>query len=366
VGTHRARALAAVLLTAAFATAAEEPAGRFSSVSEAQRLALLRRAQVWRRTDVPSMDLRAGPPGGFAPGQDVTCDYVVPEKKLTGSTRKFECALAPGDVVKVKYGDDNGEVYATVAASRLFWGLGFGTDAFYQVRLTCRSCPRDPWNAPEPRLPTVVFEHATIERKTPGEEIAHKEGEGWGWDELARVDPAQGGAPAEQIQALTLLAVFVQHTDNKAIQQRFICLRGGENKEDDDSCATPFLVQHDLGATFGRGGLIGAPTTGSANFREWSSVRYWESPESCRTHLGGNITRHTLKDPVISEAGRRFLAGLLAQLTDAQIRGMFEAARIDGRQWHEAKDALRNGTVDQWVAAFKAHRDEITQHTCPR
>ena len=40
-------------------------------------------------------------------------------------TPKFECEVTPGDVVKVKYGENNGEVFAEVAASRLFWALGF-------------------------------------------------------------------------------------------------------------------------------------------------------------------------------------------------------------------------------------------------
>jgi hypothetical protein len=139
--------------------------------------------------------------------------------------------LGPGDVVKVKYGDTNGEVFAAVAASRLFWALGFGADAVYRVRVTCRNCPADPWKASVPPLPAVVFENATIERKLPGEEIAHEDGEGWGWDELDLVDPSEGGAPLEQREALTLLAVFVQHTDNKKVNQRLICLPEGQGKE---------------------------------------------------------------------------------------------------------------------------------------
>jgi hypothetical protein len=353
----------ALLLAGGARPEASKPS--LSPISKEERLSYLRRAQVWRRTDIPSLDLRQGPPGGFAPEQDVACDYVVPEKKLAGTSPKFDCALAPGEVVKVKYGDANGEVFAAVAASRLFWALGFGADAVYRVRVTCRNCPADPWKASMPRLPAVVFENATIERKLPGEEIAHEDGEGWGWDELAVVDPSEGGAPLEQRDALTLLAVFVQHTDNKKVNQRLVCLPEGLDKEAHASCTAPFLVTHDLGSTFGHGGLFGAPTTGSADFKAWSSLALWESPQSCRTHLGGNITFHTLKDPVISEAGRVFLADLLAQLSDGQIRDLFTAARIDRRGWHSPKDEGRNGTIDQWVAAFKTHRAEVLEHTCP-
>jgi hypothetical protein len=336
-----------------------------TSLSKEQRLAYLKRAQVWRPTDIPSMDLLHGPPGGFAPGQDVTCDYV--DKKLPGTSAKFECALPSGDVLKVKYGPTNGEVFAAAAASRLLWALGFAADAIDPVRVTCRNCPADPWHANEPRLASVVFEDATVERRFPGTEIGREEGEGWGWDELDLIDEAQGGAPAAQRDGFTMLAVFLQHTDNKKVNQRFVCLpEGVKTQGSATACTAPFLVVHDLGSTFGHGVLIGATTTGSANFKEWSGVELWEGPQSCRTHMGGNITAHTLKDPTITEAGRRFLSGLLEQLSDQQIRDMFTAARIDRRQWASPHHGDRNGTIEQWVAAFKAHRYLLTHHTCPR
>src|SRR5262245_39153915 len=91
-----------------------------ADVSKA-RLQVIRRAEVWQRTPVATMDLKAGPAGGFAPGQTVTCDYV--NEKPGGATPKFLCKLPAGDVVKVKYGQENGEVFAEVAATRLFWAL---------------------------------------------------------------------------------------------------------------------------------------------------------------------------------------------------------------------------------------------------
>ena len=358
--------------------AGAKPIPVLESISEAERVSYIRGAQVWRKTDIPSMNLQTGPPGGFAPHQDVTCDYVVPAKKLTGNSPKFDCALAPDDVVKVKYRETNGKVYAEVAATRLFWALGFGADGIYQVRLTCRGCPQDPWKAAEPRLPSVVFEHAIIERSMPGHEIASKPQEGWKFPELDLVDPSQGGAPPEQRDALRLLAAFVQHTDNKPSNQRLICLPKSSPPDapPGQRCTAPFLLVHDLGSTFGRGALLNAHSTGSANFKEWSRVPLWKDAESCKTRLGGNITlvsylfsavdRYTLKDPVVSEAGRRFLADLLNQLTDEQIRAMFTAASMDARQWDSPEDRDRNGTINQWVAAFKEKREELTAHSCAR
>src|SRR5262249_51562436 len=66
--------------------------------TKSERQELLKRAQVWTPTDIPSMDLRLGPQGreAFQPGQEVTCDYVYDEE-LPGTSRKFNCAISKND-----------------------------------------------------------------------------------------------------------------------------------------------------------------------------------------------------------------------------------------------------------------------------
>ena len=71
----------------------------------------------------------------------MTCDYV--EEKQTG-TPKFDCAISADDKIRVKYGEQNGEVYSEVAASRLLWALGFGADRVYPVKVVCNGCPGGP------------------------------------------------------------------------------------------------------------------------------------------------------------------------------------------------------------------------------
>ena len=53
-----------------------------------------------------------------------------PEKKLPGTTQEFDCAIGD-DIVKVRYGIENGKVQGAVLASRLLWALGFGADGRY-------------------------------------------------------------------------------------------------------------------------------------------------------------------------------------------------------------------------------------------
>jgi len=65
----------------------------------------------------------------------------------------------------------------------------------------------------------------------------------------------------------------------------------------------------------------------------------------------------TLGNPQISEAGRKFLADLLVQLTDRQLRDLFEVAQVT--QWRGG------GSVDDWIATFNQKRNEIVTNHCP-
>ena len=67
----------------------------------------------------------------------------------------------------------------------------------------------------------------------------------------------------------------------------------------------------------------------------------------------------TLKNPTISEEGRRFLADLLVQLSDKQLRDLFDGAGFEHRT------GKRPVAVNEWVEAFKRKRSEIVNRTCP-
>jgi len=73
----------------------------------------------------------------------------------------------------------------------------------------------------------------------------------------------------------------------------------------------------------------------------------------------------TLTNPRISEAGRAFLAGLLVQLSDAQLRDLFEAARVNLRPRGPGEDSPP-ASIDEWVAAFKLKRAQIVDQHCPQ
>jgi hypothetical protein len=321
-------------------------------VARGRRLDAIHHAKVWKPTNVGSLDLKAGPQGPFAfkAGQTVTCDFA-PRPHGQGSTLKFDCKLSSGRDLKVRYGADNGEVFAQVAATRLLWALGFAADRMYPVKVLCRGCPPNPFKDQKPADPskTVVFDPATIDVKADGKTVETKPDEGWAWKELDLVDEKAGGASPAERDALTLLAVLIQHSSNKAINQRILCL-------DQPACAHSVMMITDLGKTFGRANALNNDATGSVNFKEWSGLPIWkESAQGCVGNLPGSWSG-TVRDPRIGEPGRKLLAGLLTQLTDRQLHDLFEVARFPQRD--------PGATVEDWVAAFKKKRAEIVNRHC--
>jgi hypothetical protein len=328
-------------------------------LSKAARLSAIRRAQVWRPTAVPSMDMWAGPNDkkGFAPKATVLCDYV--DRKSSGHSPKFLCAIARGDVIKVKYGQDNGEVYAEVAATRLLWALGFGADHMYPATVECRNCPADPAHEPRERQRESRFYPAAVERKMPGETMESFPDSGWSWPELDLVSESAGGAPRAHRDALKLMAVLMQHTDSKASQQRLMCLNP---RLEDGQCAEPFMMINDLGLTFGHTTAWNTQTESSVNLEAWAKTPVWADSGRCVGNLPRSATG-TLDNPVISEEGRSFLADLLMQLSDAQLHDLFAVAQFPLRSLG-MKPTRPMTTVDEWVDAFKAKRDEIVNRSC--
>ncbi len=333
-----------------------------SHVTAEERAAYLRRAIVWQPSNIASKDLVAGPQGegSLTFDQQVACDYVAQSGPLSGATTKFDCALTPEDVVKVKYGRKNGEVYAEVAATRLFWALGFSADRMYPVQVTCCQCPVEPWYwSTEKRVPEKTFEIAAIERRLAGKRIETKEDEGWKWPDLDTVDEKAGGAPRAHRDALKLLMVFIQNSDTKATNQRILCPPEAVQKDasGNETCAGALLYVQDLGYAFGEATLL---STSKNDLTAWSGEPIWKDPAQCVGNLKKSLPG-TLKDPQISEPGRKFLADLLVQLSDKQITDLFAAARVDRFHRH----AERNPPVSEWVRVFKKKRDEIVTARCP-
>jgi hypothetical protein len=332
------------------------------ALTSEERWDAIRRASVWSPRDVASADIRKGPPSKehFAWNQWVDCEYR--EKKFSGHSAKLGCDIEPGHTLKVKYGEDNGEVIGEALGTRLLWALGFTADRMYPVRVRCRGCPKDPWNHKQVTAEVEEFDPAVIELRAPGREMESSPKSGWTWSELALVGPDSDPSERAHRDGLKLLAAFVQHTDSKAANQRLLCPPGEEAGEKD--CRHPVLMVSDLGLTFGRANLLSRNRYAGVNFALWSTTPVWKNAEKCEADLAFSATG-TLHNPQISEAGRKFLADLLLQLSDAQIRELFETARVELRPRNPAKGG-EPASVEEWVAAFKRKRDEIVNNHCPQ
>jgi hypothetical protein len=352
------RALAILVIAAASACAAMGTHTSSAPKKEDPRASVLQRSRVWSPTNVAAMDLKNGPsgPGAFAFHETVTCKYL--DKKLSGNSPKFECVIGDDDEVKVKFGGNNGEVYGEVLATRLLWALGFPADRMYPVNVICQGCPAEFLGIERPNNESR-FDPAVIERKAPGTEWGKK---GWSWQEFDAIDGERGGAPRAHRDALELLAVFMQHSDSKPEQQRIVC-QSKATWPQSETCANPFLMISDVGLTFGRGTRSNTNETSGVNLDGWRTTPVWKAETGCVGNLPKSFTG-TLSEPTISEAGRRFLAGLLMQLSDRQIEDLFEAARVQLRLRTPGHVDSGFATTGEWVDAFKAKRQQIVERRC--
>lgn len=326
----------------------------------------LRQARVWTPKDISAADLGANPPDptGILSQPMVRCRYL--DGPARGTTAKFDCVLPDGEVVKVKYGH-TGEIHAELAASRLLAAVGFGADRMYIVpRLRCYGCVRTPYytmkvldfvHARETLARSVPddsytdFEWVGVERRFDGAEIESGDRDGWAWHELEPVDPARGANRAER-DALRLFAMLLAHWDNKAPNQRLMCL--SPSTPDHGPCARPFAYIHDLGATFGPNKVA---------LDRWAKVPIWSDPGRCTVSMqqfpyhGG-----TFPDTQISEAGRRLIAQQLAGITEPQLVALFTATRFP--EFHGGHGAAAD--PKRWAAVFL---DKVRQVTdagpCP-
>lgn len=336
------------------------------ALTAAERREAIRRASVWAPTDIAAVDFKTGPEatGAFAYNEWVTCTYS--QKQLGGKSPKFACETSPGQEIKVKYGPRNAEVFGEVLATRLFWALGFPVDRMYPVRVRCLGCPPDPQKDAKPGPGVTEFDPAAIERKLPGRAMETSSDSGWDWAELEDIGPDAPPGAAAQRDALRLLAAFVQHTDSNAANQRLLCPTGEEIGS--TGCRSPVLMVSDLGLTFGRSGfLILDKNKNSVSLADWIDKPVWKDEALCVAQLSQSF-RGTLNNPTISEAGRKFLADLLIQLSDTQLRDLFETARVHLRSSDPSSKAgkdARPASVDIWVEVFKLRRAQIVGRVCP-
>jgi hypothetical protein len=367
------------------------------------RLAAIQAATIFAPKTVADANIMQGPDQDpkqfqFHPNDKVFCDFVKPGSQMGGKTPKFDCKItkvqsADGsqvqtltpqmdeEPVKVKYGATDNEVYAEIVATRLMWALGFYADSWFPVHVECDNCPANP-ETNSGAIGMQTYDAATIVRKYSGHKMYEegKDEEGWSWKEFQQ----SNGRPSYEKDGLMLLAAFMMHSDNKPPQQRLVC-----NGVKVDQSTHPFtttcqeskMLIQDVGATFGGGGAFTSNDSAKMNLQEWSGKNLWKKTGKpgmsdadcpvCQAILDKSLTATDgLSDPTISEEGRRFLAGLMCQLTDAQISDLFKSSQVATMpKYHNSDGSFKQGldeaTIEkQWVEAFKAKREQLASGRC--
>jgi hypothetical protein len=373
--------------------------------SPQSRAAYLARASIWHDPGALSpTDVFEGPSGVLPytfeqanSDEGIGCTFAQAGKELSGHSPKFLCRTADGDNLRLKYWDPqshtgNREVFATVAATRLLWALGFEAVPTLPINVRCEGCPENPMEGAglrrtrryvailQPRWPTPILSRDDVDQ-------------GWSWLELDTAIRSLPPGPDRARQrtyfdALTLLGVFLQHGDRKPEQQRLYCAApvdttagafgaaSGDTspmlfeRPDAFACPTPAVTIVDVGATFGGAGRESNPTTAKMNLDAWRRRPVFKDTGSgaCRGDLtvSHKAGRDGEPDPVISEEGRRFLMEQLRRLTPDHVRALFRAARVDqlgdAQRIHES--AGRVSSVDAWVEVFQDKVRQIDARRC--
>jgi hypothetical protein len=321
-----------------------------ASPSEIQsRDAVMAGARVFRQTPgtdagPAKIDFTKDPNDGHVNPQLTSCTFVPTE--VSGTTPKFDCRLEGGEKIKVKYSWTR-EIPTEVAVTRLLLGLGFGADRMSRVAtLRCFGCVVSPFHVRavaqmlhlgevfDRHLPynhAIDFVNVAVERKLKGDGVEAGATKGWDFYELSKIDPSRGGASRADVDALRLMAVFLNHWDNKGPNQRLLC--EGDQKA---PCDHPLVMIQDTGSDLGPVKL---------NLDNWRKRRIWSDEPTCLVSMKGlPYDGATFQDAHISEAGRRLLADKLTALSHDQIRSLFVSAGFDD--------------ADGWTTAFE---DKVRQ-----
>jgi hypothetical protein len=245
---------------------------------------------MWEPTNIGARDLFFGP--GRRDGQPDLSRVTFIKEEKGGHNKKYRIKDADGNVWVAKLGR---EARPETAAVRLLWALGYKTEINYLV--------------PSITIPGKgTFRNVRVEARPANIE---REGE-WKW----RSNPFLG---TRELQGLKIMMVLMTNWDVLDLQNKILQTNGERH-----------YIVSDLGATFGKLGNNNLPVIYRLG-RKTGSPKHFSRTQLVR-RVKGNIVelsykgknRGIFKDITVGDA--RWLADLLLQLRDDQIRDAFRAA----------------------------------------
>ena len=263
---------------------------------------------LWLKpADISSRDLYLGP-GGAAMQPDLRQLTFIKEEK-GGYSKKFRVRDASDQEWVVKIGN---EAQSETAAIRLLWAVGYPTEVNYLV--------------PRVTIPGKgTFNNVRFEARPSSWERV----EDWKWKKNPFV-----GSP--ELQGLKIMMALMNNWDMKDSNNRIVYVKDGNNN-------LQYIIS-DLGATFGHASttpFFWRITRSRNNPTKYAKAKFLETVKGDRVklHYGGK-NKGLFKNITVQDA--EWLATLLAQLNDNQIRDAFRAANYTPGQINLLASAVRN------------------------
>jgi len=277
------------------------------------------RPVLFERKDIGRQDLFYGP-GGVQMQPNISHITLIKEEK-GGYSKKFRIKDANGVEWVAKVGR---EAQPETAAVRLLSAIGYMTEINYLV--------------PTLTIPgRGTFNNVRLEARP---DDVHR-GDQWNWGQT----PFEG---TREMQGLKLMMAFLNNWDMKSANN--VIITDGNRRE---------YVISDLGATFGKTGSNSWPLfwrigRSRNNPGDYAKSRFVQGTTSRRVKVQFNgKNRSRMADFTFGDA--RWLANLLSQLSDDQIRDAFRAANYSQRDVNLLTSAVKN-RIAQLVRAGTAGR----------
>lgn len=225
--------------------------------------------------------------------------FTFLEEDTDGTQPKVIVRDAKGREWSVKFG---GEVHSGIAASRIVWALGYGADEMYYVENGTISGATGLKTAARSIGPDGAFTKASFRLRDARSERAK---ERW----TLATNPFVG---SKELSGLAILMTMIGNWDIQGDRNNRIFANGNED----------LYVITDLGATFGKMGTLLQPRS-KWDLADFQKEEFIEKVEDGMIDLDyegyGGINK-------VSIEHARWFAGLVAQLTDAQLEDAFRAA----------------------------------------
>ncbi|HKP82359.1 MAG TPA: hypothetical protein VJT69_10080 [Pyrinomonadaceae bacterium] len=266
---------------------------------------------LWQHPDnISSRDLFLGP-GGEAMRPDLRRITFIKEEK-GGYSKKYRVRDGSGHEWVAKIGK---EAQSETSAIRLLWGVGYVTEINYLV--------------PRVTIPGKgTFTNVRFEARP---ERWDRAGE-WQWKRNPFI-----GRP--EYQGLKIMMAMINNWDLKDANNVIVKLRDGK------SDALYYIIS-DLGATFGHASttpLLWRFTRSRNNPEKYAKSQFFKKVKGDRVvlHFGGKNSG-LMKDLTVNDA--QWIAGLLSQLSDQQLRDAFRAANYTPNQINILARTVRERT----------------------